>query len=60
MFFIFLFSILGFLAGLAAVMAKRKIRPGAVLSATFLALFAASAHKVIKDYSKKKNKRNNY
>jgi hypothetical protein len=57
---IFLFTILGFLVGLAGVMIKRKIRPTAALSAVFLGLLAASVHKIVKDYSKHKNKWRNF
>ena len=52
MFAILFFMVAGFLAGLVYVMIKRKIRPGAVLSATFLALMAAAAFKAVKKASK--------
>jgi 4-amino-4-deoxy-L-arabinose transferase-like glycosyltransferase len=57
MFLILLFTILGFLVGLSFVMVKRKIRPGSILTATFLGLLAAGAWKVFKDYSKTKGRR---
>lgn len=46
---ILFFTIAGFLAGLAYVMVKRKIKPGAILSATFLGLLSAGIWKIFKD-----------
>lgn len=57
MFTIFFFTVLGFLAGLAYVMAKRKIRPGPILSATFLGLLATGIWKVLKEQAGRKRRR---
>jgi len=57
MFTILFFTILGFLAGLAYVMAKRKIRPGPILSATFLGLLTAGIWKVLKEQAGRKRRR---
>jgi len=57
MFTILFFTILGFLAGLAYVMAKRKIRPGPILSATFLGLLTAGIWKVLKEQASRKRRR---
>ena len=56
MFLIVLFTIIGFLIGLAYVMIKRKIRPGNMLAATFLGLLAAAIWKMIKDYNQNKDR----
>jgi hypothetical protein len=52
MFTILFLTILGFLAGLAYVMIKRKIKPGNMLTATLLALLSAGIWKAFKAYSK--------
>jgi len=57
MFTILLFTILGFLSGLIFVMVKRKIKPGAILSATFLSLLSLGIWKMLKDYSRSKSRR---
>jgi 4-amino-4-deoxy-L-arabinose transferase-like glycosyltransferase len=57
MFIILFFTILGFLSGLVLVMMKRKIKPGPLLSATFLSLLSAGIWKALKNYSNIKNKR---
>ncbi len=57
MFAILFLTIIGFLAGLGYVMIKRKIKPGNILSATFLGLLFAGILKVFKEYSKTKGKR---
>jgi len=56
MFTILFFTIMGFLVGLAYVMKKRKIRPGSMLTATFLALLSAGIWKAFKAYSKTRGK----
>ncbi|MDD5729756.1 MAG: hypothetical protein PHN57_01315 [Candidatus Omnitrophica bacterium] len=53
---VLLFTILGFLTGLAYVLVKRKIKPGKLLAATFSGLLAAGAFKIFKDYSRKKRR----
>jgi membrane associated rhomboid family serine protease len=52
MFVILFFTVAGFIAGLAYVMIKRKIRPGAVLSAAFLGLVTAAVFKAVNKASK--------
>lgn len=59
MILILICMIIGFLIGLAYVMIKRKVKPGKVLTATFLGLLSAGAWKVFKDYYQKKG-RNRY
>jgi len=49
---ILFFTTIGFLAGLTFVMIKRKIRPGNILTATFLGLLFAGIWKVFRDYYK--------
>lgn len=56
MFLILFFTVLGFLLGLGYVINKRKIRPGKILSATFLGLLTASIWKIFKDYYKAKKR----
>lgn len=51
---ILFFTIVGFLSGLAYVMIKRKIKPGPILSATFLGVLSAAVWKIFKEYSKTK------
>jgi len=51
MFTILFFTVLGFLSGLAYVMVKRKIKPGPILSATFLGLLATGIWKIFKEQS---------
>jgi hypothetical protein len=55
-FLILLFTVLGFLSGLAFIMVKRNIKPNKILAATFLGLFAAGAYRIFKDYSKQKKR----
>jgi len=57
---ILIFTILGFLIGLSFVMVKRRIRPGPILAATFLGLFAAGLWKAVKEYSRNKGRRRYY
>ncbi|MBI3990577.1 MAG: hypothetical protein HY350_00350 [Candidatus Omnitrophica bacterium] len=57
MILILLCMIIGFLAGLAYVMIKRKIRPGRVLTAAFLGLLSAGIWKVFKGYYQKKGRK---
>lgn len=57
MFAILLFTIIGFVAGLSYVMAKRKIKPGNMLSAAFLSLLFTGILKILKDYSRTKGRR---
>lgn len=57
MFAILFFTVIGFLAGLSYMMVKRKIKPGNILSATFLGLLFASILKILKDFSKTKGRR---
>ncbi len=52
MFTILLCGILGFLAGLAYMMKQRRIEPGKLLSATFLALLASGIGKIMKEACK--------
>ena len=56
MFAILLCGILGFLLGLAFVMKQRRIEPGKLLSATFLALLASGIGKLMKDAYKNKKR----
>ncbi|MDD5255043.1 MAG: hypothetical protein PHR11_03205 [Candidatus Omnitrophica bacterium] len=56
MFPILFFTAAGFLAGLAYVMAKKKIRPGALLSSVFLAALVAAVWKVMREVSKNKKR----
>lgn len=51
------FTIIGFLVGIGYVMIKRKIKPGPILSATFLGVLSAAIRKVIREYSKTKRKK---
>lgn len=53
MFAILFFTVAGFLAGLAYVMNKRKIRPCPILSATIAGLVSLGIWKILKDYSSK-------
>lgn len=53
---IIFFTIIGFLCGLGYVMNKRKIRPGKILTATFLGLLATGIWKIFKDYSGNKGR----
>ncbi len=57
MFVILLFTILGFMAGLAYVMKKRKINPGILLSVTFLGLLSSGIWKIFKKYYQTYHKR---
>lgn len=57
MFAILFFTITGFLAGLGYVMIKRKIRPGPLLTATFLGILSAGIWKILKNYSKTKSRK---
>jgi len=50
MFAILFFTALGFLFGLAYIMIKRKIRPGPLLSTTFLGLASLGIWKIFKNY----------
>jgi hypothetical protein len=50
---ILFFIMFGFLSGLAYVMYKRKIKPGPLLSATFVGIAALGIWKVIKENIKK-------
>jgi len=50
---IFFFTILGFLAGLAYVMYKRKVKLGPLLSATLIGITTLGIWKVIKENYKK-------
>jgi len=47
---ILLCTILGFLAGLIYVMKIRRIRPGKILAATFVALLAGAIFKGFRDH----------
>jgi len=60
MFPLLFFTIVGFLAGLGFVMAKRKIRPSAVMSSVFLAVLAAAVWKVIKQYMQGQDKKKDF
>jgi uncharacterized membrane protein YeaQ/YmgE (transglycosylase-associated protein family) len=51
---ILFFTVLGFLAGLAYIIVKRKIKVSGVLSATFLGLIAAAISKIIKENYKRR------
>jgi hypothetical protein len=54
---ILFFTTIGFLAGLTYIMIKRKIRPGNILTATFLGLLFAGIGKVFRDYYKMNKRR---
>jgi len=56
MFPILFFTAAGFVAGLAYVMAKKKIRPGAIMSSVFLAALAAAVWRVLREISKDKKR----
>jgi hypothetical protein len=56
---ILFWTIAGFLAGLAYVMIKRRIKPGPLLSATFFGLAAAGIWSAIKE-NYKKNQRHRH
>jgi hypothetical protein len=56
MFAILLFAIIGFLAGFIYVIIKRKIRPGEVLTATFLGLLSVGAWKIFRDIYRHRKK----
>jgi hypothetical protein len=60
MFLMLLFTVLGFLSGLAYVMARRKIRPGNILAAAFLGLLTAGIGKIFRDNLKNKSKRRHF
>jgi len=60
MFVILLCTVTGFLAGLVFLMARRRIRPGKVLAATFLGLFTAALYKLFKDFSRHTNRWNGF
>jgi len=60
MFAVLFFTIAGFLAGLAYVMVKRKIRPGAILTAAFTGLVSAAVWKAVKHASKGSGKHTKY
>jgi len=60
MFTVLLCTILGFLAGLSYVLAKRKIKPGALLAATLTGLLTTATFKILKDYWEKKKKNTYY
>jgi hypothetical protein len=57
---ILFFTVTGFLIGLSYVMIKRKIKPGAIFTATFLGLLSAGIWKILKEYSKAKGRRKYY
>jgi hypothetical protein len=56
MFAILLFAIIGFLVGFIYVIIKRKIRPGEVLTATFLGLLSVGAWKIFGDIYRHRKK----
>jgi hypothetical protein len=56
MFAILLFAIIGFLVGFIYVIIKRKIRPGEVLTATFLGLLSIGAWKIFGDIHRHRKK----
>ena len=53
---ILFFTMIGFLAGLAYIMIKRKIQPGKLLTTTFLGLLSVGIWKIFQDYYKNKSK----
>jgi len=57
MFIALFFTIMGFLFGLAWVMYKRRIRPGPILGAAFLGLFATAIFKVMLEAMRKYQRR---
>ena len=60
MVFILLFTILGFLSGLAYCIKKRKKSPGKILAAAFFGLLSAGLWKGLQEYFKRHNRRRYY
>jgi hypothetical protein len=59
-FLILVFTILGFLIGLAYIIKKRNISVSKVLAAAFVGLAAAGVFNAVKDAYKAQNKKRHY